>query len=460
MERRSFLATAVAAAPGLAGCLTDSGPSGGTPTDDTQDGGSGTGDGTPGDDTPTAGESEPEAGADGDKPSTVGLETVVTGLENPLDVAFPPDSGRTYVAEQRGTIRVLDAEGRPTETLLDLRDTVEAGGEKGLLGIALHPDFGTNRRLFVRYSSPPRAGTPRGYSHTFVLAEFDVQDDGLSVRRESELSVLEIPQPQGNHNAGAIAFGPDGHLFVTVGDGGAGGDQGAGHVDDWYGAVGGGNGQDVTENLLGSILRIDVDDSADGSDYAIPDDNPLVGEPGLDEHYAWGFRNPWRFAFDGTDLYVGDVGQNSYEEVDLVEKGGNYGWNVREGTHCFGADKCPDETPPGVRGGEPLRDPVIEYPQTGADVRGVSVIPGNVYRGSAVPGLQGRFVFGDFRAEGRLFCATPADAGLWPTTVLPIADADADELRQLLSMARHEGDLYVLGNGANGGGLHRLVPAE
>jgi glucose/arabinose dehydrogenase len=247
---------------------------------------------------------------------------------------------------------------------------------------------------------------------------------------------------------------------VGVGDGGAGGDQGRGHVDDWYDAVGGGNGQDVTENLLGSILRIDVDDSDDERAYAVPDDNPLVGREGLDEQYAWGFRNPWRLAFDGADLYAGDVGQNRYEEIDRVQRGGNYGWNVREATHCFQADDCPDATPEEVRGGEPLLAPVVEYPHSGAPVSGISVITGNVYRGEAIPALQGQFVFGDYRAQGRLFTATPADEGPWSTAVLPVADADADKLSQILTFGRHEGEIYVAGNGAQGGALHRVVPAN
>ena len=376
-------------------------------------------------------------------------------MQNPLDAAFHSDL--IYVAEQPGTVRVLDGDGVRSEPLLDLRDTVVTGFEQGLLGIALHPEFADNRRLFVRYSAPPRAGTPSGYSHTFVLAAFTVSDDGLRARRDSERTVLEIPEPQSNHNAGAIRFGPDGYLYVGVGDGGAAGDQGAGHVEDWYAAVPGGNGQDVTETLLGGILRIDVDGRDGQRGYAVPGDNPLVGAEGRDEYYAWGLRNPWRLAFDGADLYAGDVGQNRYEEVDLVEKGGNYGWNVREGTHCFGAQDCPSSTPASVRGGEPLLDPIIEYPHSGAPVSGISVIPGNVYRGEAIPSLRGQFVFGDFRTGGRLFTATPTAEGQWPTATLPLAEGDAGKLPALLAFRRHQGELYALGNSEQGsGGVHRL----
>jgi len=239
--------------------------------------------------------------------------------------------------------------------------------------------------------------------------EFDACADGRRVRRDSERTVLEIPEPQGNHNAGDLAFGPDGHLYVAVGDGGSGGDRGRGHVEDWYDANEGGNGQDVTENLLGSVLRIDVDGRDDGKAYAIPEDNPLVGREGLDEHFAWGLRNPWRMSFDGKELYVADVGQFAREEVSLVTNGGNYGWNVREGIECFGADDCPDETPPDVRGGEPLVDPVVEYPHSGdADVRRCPV--GAVVRAEAVaPLLHVPAVVAAPRDETHLLVAVLAD---------------------------------------------------
>jgi glucose/arabinose dehydrogenase len=391
-----------------------------------------------------------------DVPDSVGLERVVTGLDRPVDVVFPADSALRYVAQQGGRIQVIDDGSVRSRPLLDLRSQLSTGYEKGLLGIALHPEFAETRRLFVRYSAPPRDDTPTGYSHAFVLSEFRVGDDGYEVTADSERELLTIPQPQPNHNAGSVLFGPDDYLYVGVGDGGGGGDQGTGHVRDWYDAVDGGNGQNVTENLLGSILRIDVDDQQEELAYAIPDANPLIGGPGRDEQYAWGFRNPWRLSFDGDQLYAGDVGQNRYEEINRVRKGGNYGWNVKEGTHCFQADDCPDEKYPDVRGGEPLRDPVIEYPHGNAPVSGVSVIIGNVYRGSAVPGLQGRFVFGDFRAEGRLFVAEPGADGLWETAVLPVNPSDAAKLQQIYSFSRQDGEIYVLCTGSENGGVFRL----
>jgi glucose/arabinose dehydrogenase len=391
------------------------------------------------------------------RPDTVGLATVGTGLNAPLDMAFAPRADRRYIAEQGGIVHVHE-DGLREEPLLDLRDRVVTGFEQGLLGIALHPDFATERRLFVRYSAPSRSGTPDGYSHTFVLSEFQISSDGRRALPDSERTVMTIPEPQANHNAGSLVFGPDGYLYVGVGDGGAGGDQGSGHVEDWYDAVDGGNGQDVTENLLGSVLRIDVDGREDGREYAIPADNPLVDREGLDEHYAWGFRNPWRLSIDDGQLYAGDVGQDEFEEIDRVEKGGNYGWNVREGRHCYQASDCPDSTPDDVRDGEPLRAPVVEYPHDGQPVSGVSVVIGNVYRGSTISGLDGAFVFGDYRAAGELFVAERTERQ-WPTRVLSIASEEAGRLNRLLSMERDpDGELYALGTGDNGGGVYRLEP--
>jgi PGF-CTERM protein len=338
-------------------------------------------------------------------------------------------------------------------------------GEKGLLGLAFHPDYAENGRLYVRYSAPLRDGMPSGFSHTFVLSEFTAS--GGTADPDSERLLLELPQPQGNHNAGSVAFGPDGYLYVGTGDGGAGGDRGTGHAEDWYDAVAGGNGQDVTENLLGSILRIDPDSrtdggatqsprdggggTADGKPYGIPEDNPLVGREGFDEQYAWGFRNPWRFSFapDGR-LVVADVGQSDWEEVNVVERGGNYGWNVREGAHCYGADTCPTDSPTG-----PLIDPVLEYPHGGEAVSGNSVIGGYVHRGR-LPGLRGEYVFGDF--TGGLFVATP-EGETWAPRRLTVTNTDDGRPPSaLLSFGEdRDGGLYV---GLSNGTVYRLTPPE
>jgi glucose/arabinose dehydrogenase len=424
----------------------------------------------------------------GDEPAnpatTVALETVGSGFGAPVDVAYRAGDDAPYVADQPGLIyRVADpgaggddgdesdadgSIGDPT-VAADLRDRIVDFGdsytERGLLGLTFHPE---DDRAFVRYSAPPRAGTPDDWAHTFVLAELPVQDDG-TLDVDGERTLLEIPEPQSNHNGGDLAFGPDGHLYVAVGDGGGAGDTGTGHVEDWYDGNPGGNGQDVTANLLGSILRIDIDtDPGNDADpdgdgdqdgdadrpYAIPDDNPLVDRAGLDEHYAWGLRNPWGMSFDpDTDRFVvADVGQSQYEEVNVVERGGNYGWNVREGRHCYDADDCPTETPDG----DPLVDPVLEY---GHD-EGIAVVGGHVYRGDRVDALQGRYVFGDW--QQRLFVADPTGDD-WAKESLAVAGGFE---RYVLGFGTDpDGELLLLSDGntnpaGDSGRLSRFVPAD
>ncbi|QLG64336.1 PQQ-dependent sugar dehydrogenase (plasmid) [Halorarum salinum] len=381
----------------------------------------------------------------------IGLERVATGLSAPVAVCHDPaEPSRRFVADQSGQVYVHDDGGLREEPLLDVTDhMVELRtqyDERGLLGLALHPEFADNGRLFVRYSATRRDGTPESYDHTEVLAEFAVDGDRSPVDPGTESTLLEIPSPQFNHNAGDLAFGPDGYLYVAMGDGGGEGDRAPGHVA-------GGNGQDVTENLLGGILRINVDSEGERG-YGIPDDNPLVGEEGLDEYYAWGLRNPWRVSFDSEGrLFVADVGQALYEEVNVVENGGNYGWNLKEGSHCFDPDSPadpPDDCPDESARGEPLLDPIVEYPHVRGDaVVGSAVVGGHVYEGSALPELEGAYVFGDWattqdRPSGRLFAARPSGEG-WELEELVVSDTrNGRPNRNVLSFGRApDGELYV-----------------
>ncbi|WP_254530484.1 PQQ-dependent sugar dehydrogenase [Natrinema gelatinilyticum] len=379
-------------------------------------------------------------------PDSVGLETLADGMAMLVAVDFAPDTDRRYIAQRDGRVYVHETDGIREEPFLDLRETVITGGERGLLGMTLHPEFADNRRLFVHCSTSSRPGTPEEYDHTGVIAEFEATEEGTRAKRETERVVLEVPQPADFHNGGDLAFGPDGYFYAGIGAGGGGG----------------GGGQDVTTDFLGSVLRIDVDDRAADREYAIPDDNPLVDREGLDEYYAWGFRNPWRLSFDDDDFFVADVGENDYEEVNLVEKGGNYGWNIMEGTHCYRNDDCPAKTGTDGNDGERFRDPIIEYPhgEDTSSVTGVSVIGGYVYDGSTIPALEDAYVFGDLLASERLFAATrPEDDGdLWQTTVVDVSDGPTIE--RILSFGRDDsGEMYVLGIGASGGGLYRIVPA-
>jgi glucose/arabinose dehydrogenase len=405
-------------------------------------------------------------------PMTIGVDLVAEGLTSPVYLTSANDgSGRLFVVDQIGLIHVLDADGTLlAEPFLDLRDRlVELSpgfDERGLLGLAFHPDYALNGRFFVYYSAPLREGADADFDHTSHLSELLVSADPDRADPGSEQILLQVDQPQANHNAGTLAFGPaDGFLYLSLGDGGGADDVGTGHVEDWYPDNAGGNGQDVQENLLGSILRLDVDGSAP---YAIPPDNPFAGgvgcDDGCDEIFAYGFRNPYRFSFDQggeNTLLVGDSGQNLWEEVSVVDNGGNYGWNVKEGTHCFDAedpDVSPAECPDTVGGshpaaGDPLLDPVIEYanannPDGGL---GIVVVGGHVYRGDALPQLRGRYVFGDFSRgffppDGTLFAAQQRRKGLWLIQELAIQGRSAGRLGHYVRGFGQDpgGEVYVL----------------
>ncbi|MFB6189263.1 MAG: sorbosone dehydrogenase family protein [Halapricum sp.] len=407
--------------------------------------------------------------ASGNLPETVRIRRLAHGLSSPIGFeTVPGRPGEWVVVDQEGRAWQYDDQQGAirSDPLLDVREEMvelnDGYDESGLLGMAFHPEFESNGKLYVRYSSPRRSGTPKNYDHTFVLSEFTMDPEGTTVPLDSERTVLEIPEPEGNHNSGTIAFGPEGYLYVSVGDGGGAGDKAMGHVEDWYDANEGGNGQDVEQNLLGSVLRIDVDNQANGKGYAIPADNPLVGKTGLDEIYAWGFRNPWRMSFDQGDLFVADVGQSKYEEVDLVQSGGNYGWNVREGTHCYKADDCPSETPDGT----PLRDPIVEYSHSGDMPRGRAVIGGYRYHGSAFPDLQGTYVFADWALKQQLFVARQREDGLWPISMIAITREGTTPVpTYALAFGRtQDGELTIctsnkIGPAGRTGEVYQIVPA-
>ena len=303
------------------------------------------------------------------------------GIEGPIELGAYPGE-RLFVAELGGRVRVFDEEGGDGGMLLDLRSRVSRGGEQGLLSLALAPDFGATGYLFVYYTTTDPSDDEEIVSR---LSRFTVVADRASL--SSELVILEVAQPFGNHNGGAVRFGPDGMLYLGLGDGGAGGDPR-------------GNGQDRS-TLLGSILRIDVSASSAGQRYRVPADNPFLGVMGArEEIYAYGLRNPWRMAFDAEGrLWAGDVGQETVEEINVVVAGGNYGWNRLEGENCFLTEECSS-------GGTVL--PAVGY---GHAAGNCSVTGGVVYGGTAVPRLSGRYVYGDF-CSGRIWSVAASDPGL------------------------------------------------
>jgi glucose/arabinose dehydrogenase len=358
-------------------------------------------------------------------PGRLKLAVVASGLNSPIGMVNAGDgSGRLFVNERGGLIRVVETSGTlRAAPFVDLSGRIDAGGEQGLLGVAFHPDFAANRRLFVHYSR-------RGDGAT-VVSELAASADRSSADPASERILLVVAQPYGNHNGGQIAFGPDGYLYIGLGDGGSGGDPQ-------------GNGQN-RQVLLGKMLRIDVDAAhAAGKQYGIPPSNPYASGgvspgAGLPEIWAYGLRNPWRFSFDrmNGDLYIGDVGQGSWEEIDRQpassQGGENYGWNAHEGNHCY-SSAC---------GGVTANGPIAEYGHN----RGCAVTGGYVYRGTAQPPLAGIYLFGDYCA-GTIFSVPAGGATQDPKLVTETG-------RQISSFGEGEdGEIYVVDLG---GGLYRVL---
>ena len=418
---------------------------------------------------------------------TVRLETIAEGLSSPSGFeTIPGESPLALAADQTGVIYRYDGTVQ-NEPFLDLRDQMITVGEgtwadydeRGLLGIALHPEFAENRKLYVRYSGPAQGEVSTDIGHTAIISEFIVDENLSRAMPDSERIILTEPMPGPVHNGGGLAFGPDGYLYIGFGDGSSQNGAGEGHVEDWYDGNPGGNAQNVTENRLGSILRIDVTDRSNSQPYEIPEDNPLVGKDGRDEYYAWGLRNPWKISFDSDGrLFAGDPGGRRYESVLHIEKGGNYGWNVREAGYCYDAtepdrsfDDCPDRTPDSVRGGEPLRDPILEYPhwdEQGNPI-GIAAIGGHVYEADDIPALAGKYIFGDFSRSyrypaGSLFAASQGDDGDWEMRKLVFENTDDGQLGQYLLgfSSDQDGHLYVLTNetgapNGSSGSIYRLT---
>jgi glucose/arabinose dehydrogenase len=376
------------------------------------------------------------AGLAGGQSFTVNTLSVAGGLVRPLFVTAPPgDSTRVFIVEQRsgslGRIRIVNIPANTLNATPYLQVTVSTSTEQGLLGLAFHPDFLSNGYFFVNYTRPAEAGVSAGST---IIARYRANAPfatSTTADAASATILLTIPQPDANHNGGWIAFGPDGHLYIATGDGGCGNDQtcASPNPPSVFPHVAGGNAQSITANLLGKMLRIDVDgaDNIPGNDdddgqvggtgpqYTNPPSNPYFGPTtGLDEIFAHGLRNPWRPAFDRMtgDLWIADVGQSAREEVNFVPAGTligrNFGWRCMEGTLCTGLSGCTCNS-------GALTNPILQYPHSGTisptTLAGCSITGGYVYRGNAIPCLRGHYLFADYcTPEIWSFRRTPAGA--------------------------------------------------
>ena len=346
-----------------------------------------------------------------DRPPALGGLTTERAFPNlsfqsPVWLQQSPSAGddRWFVIEQRGVIKTFanDEQAANTEDFLDIASRVSSGGERGMLGMAFHPDWPASPEVYVSYTRN-QGGTES------VISRFTSNDGGTTLDEASEEILLTLGQPFDNHNGGQISFGPDRYLYIGFGDGGSGGDPL-------------GSGQD-TSTLLGALLRIDV--LGGTQPYGIPADNPFAdGVGGREEIYAWGLRNPWRFSFDREtgELWLGDVGQGEWEEIDLIELGGNYGWDAKEGTRCYDTNPCDQG---------PWIDPIVEYDHSNGNR---SVTGGYVYRGSAIESLRGIYVFADY-ATGRVW-------GIFPNE-----QTNQPEMRELMETGQ---PISSFGEGQNG----------
>jgi glucose/arabinose dehydrogenase len=354
--------------------------------------------------------------------TAIALQTVVTNLRQPLDLEQPNDgSGRLFVVSQAGTIQIIQNGSVLPTPFLDISNLVVDSVESGLLGLTFHPGFPQNPRFYVNYVRS-NAGQIQS-----VIAEFQVSAANPNQADPATQRILLVANQVHNflnHKAGQLAFGPDGFLYFGLGDGGSEGDPFN-------------NGQN-TQILLGKLMRINVDATSPGLQYSIPPDNPFVAGGGLPEIYAVGFRNPWRFSFDQPTgrLFLADVGQDSFEEVDVIQKGGNYGWSIMEASHCF--------KPPTGCNISGLLLPIAEIPHPEAE----AVIGGFVYHGSAMPGLQGQYIFGDL--NGKIWALQQQPSGTFSRTLLLTTPLTITSFGQDQS-----GELYVTGLA---GQVSKIVP--
>lgn len=347
------------------------------------------------------------------------LTAIATGLNTPVDLQQPKDgSSRLFVVEKAGTIRVVQNGAIQASPFLDVSAKVDSSpGEMGLLGLAFHPGYAQNRRFFVHYDR-----IVSGQIQSVIAEYLASASDSSHADSASERVLLTVDQPFENHKGGQIAFGPDGFLYIGLGDGGSEGDPQ-------------GNGQNL-QTLLGKILRIDVDSLSGNSLYAIPADNPFASGGGLPEIWAYGLRNPWRFSFDRAGrLFAADVGQDHFEEIDLVQRGGNYGWKTMEGDHCY--------SPSSGCNTSGLILPIAEYDHSEGD----AVIGGYVYAGTAIPSLQNSYIFGDL-SSGKIWGLREVSAGNWSRTLLLTSNAELSSFG--LDQA---GEVYVV---ELGGSVMRL----
>ena len=400
------------------------------------------------------------------------LEEVASGLTHPLAlVSIPDGSGRKAVIEQHGQVRIIDARGRLLpEPFLNIQSKLvhlePFFDEQGLLGIAFHPNYRENGKFYIAYSAPLRGEAPLErklwWAHTNTISEMTVSKDNPNkANANSEKIISQIDWPQFNHNGHWIAFGPDGKLYVSTGDGGYANDWGIGHH------VTTGNGQDLM-SLHGKILRFDVD-----REDLTPTDNPFIGRnDALPQIWALGLRNPWRCSFDmagNRELYCGDVQQNAYEEVSLVTKGGNYGWRKMEADKCF--DFINPNTHPASCDKAGLTDPILVYKNCTAipqGCQGISITGGYVYRGPHAP-WAGKYIFGDWsksfaEMDGQIFFGTKGADGKWTMETASIQGMQPAPY--MLAFAQDDrGEVYALTSISTGpvGGhdkIYRIVPTD